>query len=82
MHLAKFAEDQKGKEINTTQKEIGLRRKNKENADELLATKTQLEKEKKEMEVVTAAKDALLRSKINSIGNLVHDSVPVSDNEV
>ncbi|KAI5804098.1 hypothetical protein DFH27DRAFT_553989 [Peziza echinospora] len=77
----KFAEDQKGKEINTTQKEIGLRRKNKENADELLATKTQLEKEKKEMEAVTAAKDALLRSKINSIGNLVHDSVPVSDNE-
>ena len=41
-----------------------------------------MEKEKKVLEDSAAEKDALLRRKIKSIGNYVHDSVPVSNNEV
>ncbi|KAF8428567.1 hypothetical protein EV426DRAFT_584840 [Tirmania nivea] len=78
---AQFAVDQKNKEINTIQKEIGQKRKNKEPADELIAKKTQFEAEKKELEGVAAEKEVELRRKVASIGNLVHDSVPVSDNE-
>jgi len=79
---AQFAVDQKNKEINATQKEIGQKRKNKEPADELIAKKTQFEAEKKELEGVAAEKEVELKRKVVSIGNLVHDSVPVSDNEV
>ncbi|KAF8477459.1 hypothetical protein BDZ91DRAFT_709292 [Kalaharituber pfeilii] len=78
---AKFSEDQKNKEINLTQKEIGQKRKNKENTDDLIVQKTRLEKEKKDLEAISAEKEVKLKSKVISIGNIVHDSVPVSDNE-
>lgn len=74
--------DQKNKEINLNQKEIGVKRKNKESADDLMEKKTQFEKEKKDLEVVAADKEVELKRKVMSIGNLVHDSVPISDNEV
>ena len=80
--LAQFAVDQKNKDINLNQKEIGLRRKNKENADELMEKKAQFEKEKKDLEQVAADKEAELKRKVINIGNLVHDSVPVDNNEV
>ena len=38
--------------------------------------------EKKELEGVAAETEVELKRKVVSIGNLVHDSVPVSDNEV
>ena len=41
-----------------------------------------LEKEKKVLEDSAAEKDALLQKKIKTIGNYVHDSVPISNNEV
>jgi seryl-tRNA synthetase len=41
-----------------------------------------LEKEKKELLASAAEKEKLLKAKIRTIGNLVHDSVPVSNNEV
>jgi seryl-tRNA synthetase len=41
-----------------------------------------LEKEKKLLEESTAEKDALLQKKVKTIGNYVHDSVPISNNEV
>lgn len=44
--------------------------------------KVELEKEKKSLIDSAAEKDSTLKKKINTIGNIVHDSVPVSDNEV
>ncbi|ODA83820.1 hypothetical protein RJ55_02336 [Drechmeria coniospora] len=67
--------------INGVQKEIGAKKKAKENADELLQQKMELEKEKKSLDESAAQKEATLKSKIRTIGNYVHDSVPVSNNE-
>lgn len=54
----------------------------KENADDLLKQKIELEKEKRALVDSAAEKDTLLKTKIKTVGNIVHDSVPVSDNEV
>ncbi|KAL3425625.1 seryl-tRNA synthetase [Phlyctema vagabunda] len=67
--------------INETQKQIGAKKKAKENADDLLKQKQELEKEKKTKLDSAAEKEKLLKSKIGTIGNLVHESVPVDDNE-
>lgn len=56
--------------------------KAKENADDLLKDKIELEKQKKALIESAAEKDALLKVKVKSVGNIVHDSVPVSNNEV
>ena len=47
-----------------------------------MGKKVTLEKEKKVLEDSATEKDAILQKKIKTIGNYVHDSVPVSDNEV
>jgi hypothetical protein len=44
--------------------------------------KVELEREKKAFIDSAAEKDVALRKKISTIGNIVHESVPVSDNEV
>lgn len=54
----------------------------KEDATEFLNQKIELEKEKKLMDESAAEKDKLLRVKIKTIGNIVADTVPVSNNEV
>jgi seryl-tRNA synthetase len=41
-----------------------------------------LEKEKKILIESAAEKDIALKKKIGTIGNIVHDSVPISNNEV
>lgn len=53
----------------------------KENADDLLAEKAIVEKEKQGLIDAAADLDARLKLKLNSIGNVVYDKVPVSDNE-
>ena len=70
------------KDINLNQKEIGLRRKNRENTDELMEKKALFEKEKKDLEQIAADKEVELKRKVINIGNLVHHSVPVSNDEV
>jgi seryl-tRNA synthetase len=54
----------------------------KENADDLLQQKSDLEKEYKGLVDSAVEKDRLLQAKIKTVGNYVHDSVPVNDNEV
>ncbi|RDW70226.1 seryl-tRNA synthetase [Coleophoma crateriformis] len=76
-----YAATQLNTKINETQKQIGMKKKAKENADDLLKQKGDLEKEKKSMLDSALEKEKLLKAKIGSIGNLVHESVPVSDNE-
>ena len=44
--------------------------------------KIDLEKEKKALIDSAAEKDVALKKKVSSIGNIVHDSVPVNNNEV
>ncbi|MCJ1285486.1 Cytosolic seryl-tRNA synthetase [Xylographa opegraphella] len=81
MKKTRYAATQIGTQINATQKEIGAKKKAKEDADELLQKKTRLEKEKKVLEDSAAEKDSILQRKIGTIGNYVHDSVPVDNNE-
>lgn len=64
------------------QKQIGLKRKAKENADELMAQKTEFEKEKKALIESAAEKELELKKKLGTIGNIVHDSVPNNNDEV
>ena len=54
----------------------------KQNADELLQKKLELEKEKKETEAEATEKEKLRDKKCKTIGNYVHESVPINDNEV
>lgn len=68
-------------EINSTQKAIGLKKKAKEDAAELLQKKDELTRKKKELEDQAAEKLVALHVKTKSVGNYVHESVPVSDNE-
>ena len=78
----KYAASQVATKINATQKEIGAKKKAKEDASELLKKKTELDKEKRDLEDAAAAKDAELQKKIGTIGNYVDKSVPVSNDEV
>lgn len=80
--IAKYAAQQIGSQLNTTQKEIGKRKKANEDAAELLQKKVKLEAEKKVLEDSAKEKDAMLQKKLKTVGNYVHDSVPISNNEV
>ncbi|KAH8798959.1 seryl-tRNA synthetase-like protein [Hyaloscypha sp. PMI_1271] len=67
--------------INEIQKQIGVKRKAKEDADDLMKQKLVLEKEKKSLIESAAEKEVTLKKKIGTIGNIVHDSVPVNNDE-
>lgn len=79
---AQYSATQINTKINDTQKQIGAKKKAKENADELLQQKAELEKEKKALIESAAEKDVTLKKKLGTIGNIVHDSVPMSMDEV
>ncbi|CUS09148.1 unnamed protein product [Tuber aestivum] len=79
--VARFNVDNKGRGINMVQREIGAKKKAREDASPLLAQKIKLEAEKKDLEIIAKEKEKQLYAKLGTIGNLVHDSVPVSDNE-
>lgn len=81
-YTAQYAATQLNSKINDVQKQIGAKKKAKENADDLMAQKLELEKEKKSLIDSAAEKDVALKKKIGTIGNYVHDSVPVNNNEV
>ncbi|KAF2742233.1 serine-tRNA ligase [Sporormia fimetaria CBS 119925] len=70
-----------GSKINACQKKIGQAKKNKEDATELLKEKDELTKEKAKIQAAADEKLAKLNVKVKSVGNYVHESVPVSDNE-
>ncbi|TVY85183.1 Cytoplasmic Serine--tRNA ligase [Lachnellula suecica] len=67
--------------INETQKQIGAKKKAKEDAADLMKQKAELEEEKKAGIKSAAEKDVALKKKIGTIGNIVHDSVPIADTE-
>lgn len=80
--IAQYSATQINTKINEIQKQIGAKKKAKENADELMQQKVELEKEKKAFIESAAEKDVALKKKIGTIGNIVHDSVPVNNDEV
>ncbi|KAH8887471.1 seryl-tRNA synthetase-like protein [Thozetella sp. PMI_491] len=76
-----YAAQQTGTQINTVQKQIGPKKKAKEDCTELLAEKAALEKEKAELLKSAAEKHQAMLAKIKTIGNIVAADVPNSDNE-
>jgi seryl-tRNA synthetase len=74
-----------GAKINKVKKDMGENKKKKGDPEEfksLMAEKDRLEKEKKDLEELATQKQTALWKKAKSIGNYVHDSVPVSDDEI
>lgn len=57
-------------------------RQARENADDLLKEKEELQKQQKAQDELAEEKLVALNKKLKTIGNYVHESVPVSDNEV
>ncbi|KAF2405270.1 seryl-tRNA synthetase [Trichodelitschia bisporula] len=73
-----YAATQIGSKINEIQKQIGQKKKAKQDADDLLKEKEELTNQKKAQEDVAHEKLKLLHSKAKTVGNYVHDSVPFS----
>ncbi|OAG43446.1 serine-tRNA ligase [Fonsecaea monophora] len=80
-YQTRYKASQFGAKINAVQKEIGQLKKAKQDADHLLQEKINLEKEKKKVEEEAVEKEKLRDRKCKLIGNYVHESVPVNDNE-
>ncbi|EYE99537.1 serine--tRNA ligase SES1 [Aspergillus ruber CBS 135680] len=78
---ARYEVGQIGSQVNAILKEIGKKKKNKEDANDLIEQKANLEKSKKEAEELAIEKESQRDRKIRTIGNYVHESVPVSNNE-
>ena len=77
-----YGATQIGSKINDTQKEIGKKKKAKEDAEDLLKQKEALQKEKAAQEALAAEKLQTLHLKAKTVGNYVHVSVPISNDEV
>lgn len=80
-YKTRYRADRARAEIGKVQKEIGQLKKNKQDATELLQKKVELEKQAKEIAEEAAEKERLRDRKCKTIGNYVHDSVPINDNE-
>lgn len=77
----RFELDELNKSLNRVQKAIGLKFKAKEDASELLKEKDEITKQKAELTLKEQKADEGVRNKVNLVGNIVHESVVVSDNE-
>lgn len=77
----RYVADQKRAEIGKVQKEIGQLKKNKQDATAQLEQKVQLEKEAKQLADEAVEKEKIRDKKCKSIGNYVHESVPLNNNE-
>ena len=81
---AQFAVGQQSREINAVQKQIGALKKSKAPDSEvapLLAQKVELESKVSGLKAVEITKEQELRKLAGTIGNIVHESVPVSQTE-
>lgn len=76
-----YEASQLNSKLNAVQKQIGQLKKAKSNADKQLQEKADLEKQKKQLEELVLEKEKKLNLRLKTIGNYVHDSVPVSDDE-
>lgn len=79
--VLRFELDELNKALKAVQKTIGEKMKAKENADELLAEKAKLESEQAAKALAVDAKEEAWKSKLCTVGNLVHESVVSSCDE-
>ncbi|RKP06030.1 seryl-tRNA synthetase [Thamnocephalis sphaerospora] len=77
----RFDLDQVNKSMNAIKKSIGMKMKAKEDAKELIAQKNDMQKQQDELTQKVADSEAAWKTKLTTIGNLVHESVPTSMNE-
>ncbi|KAH8112364.1 seryl-tRNA synthetase [Phellopilus nigrolimitatus] len=70
--------NQLSKDINAVQKNIGAKKKAKENADELVAQKKELDALKEKRLKESKEHEITMRVKASTVGNIVGKSVPVS----
>lgn len=77
----RFELDDLNKDLNKLQKEIGMKFKAKEDASALLAEKDVLTEKKKSLNDKENAEDEALKQKVSLIGNIVHPSVVISNDE-
>ncbi|KAF9968238.1 Cytosolic seryl-tRNA synthetase [Mortierella alpina] len=78
---ARFQLDQLNKKANALQKEIGLRLKNREDATHLIAQREECKRNQEQLGLDMKAKEVQWTAQLALVGNIVHESVPVSDNE-
>lgn len=77
----RFELDELNKKLNKLQKDIGLKFKNKEDPKELLAEKDEITAQKAKLTEQEQADDKDLKEKIMQVGNIVHPSVVISNDE-
>ncbi|KAK9463322.1 uncharacterized protein V1516DRAFT_667449 [Lipomyces oligophaga] len=77
----RFELDEINKSQNKLQKEIALKYKAKEDASGLLKAKEELSAKKADLVKRETEADSQLRAKVYTVGNIVHESVPVSMDE-
>ncbi|KAL8644755.1 MAG: hypothetical protein Q9210_007092 [Variospora velana] len=77
----KYEAQQVGNKINDAQKQIVMKKKVQEDAGDLIKIKADLQDQKRKIEESVVDKEVALQRKIKTIGNYVHDSVPVSNSE-
>ena len=77
-----YGATQIGTKINETQKAISQKKKAKEDAEDLLKQKETLHQEKLAQEKLAAEKLRTLQTTAKLVGNYVHESVPISNDEV
>ncbi|KAI4167578.1 MAG: hypothetical protein LQ348_007635 [Seirophora lacunosa] len=77
----KYEAQKVGNKINDTQKGIVIKKKAKEDAGDLIKVKADLQDQKRKLEESVVDKEEALQHKLKTIGNYVHDSVPVSESE-
>mmetsp|Transcript_11628 Transcript_11628/g.13469 ORF Transcript_11628/g.13469 Transcript_11628/m.13469 type:complete len:448 (+) Transcript_11628:148-1491(+) len=73
--------DMMRKEKNDINKEIGKKKKAKENADAEVTKSKAMTEAIKVIEKIVATAEVDMKKEVNNIGNIVHESVPVSDDE-
>ena len=78
----RFQVDNLNRDVNNVQKEIGLKKRNNEDATELLEKKRETETQRDTLEKTMSELQETLRTKLVGVGNLVHETVPVSMDEV
>jgi len=78
---ARFSMDQVAKELNAANKEIGNKKKKGEDASAELAQVGQLKLKREQLEAEERKLKEDLQEKLKLLGNIVHESVVVSDNE-
>ncbi|GAA5854441.1 hypothetical protein JCM8547_001823 [Rhodosporidiobolus lusitaniae] len=76
-----FQAQQLQKDVNVLKKELGAKMKAKENADDLKAKKAEIDAQIATLGAKAVEQENNMRKKANTIGNIVHESVPVSMTE-